>query len=454
MKYNRKTNSRFSKIFNKLKTILFSRHYVIERFGINFSIFAGLLLIVFGVAAKAYYDSENIKLANAAKYTQSITTSKTGDTAKIINIYSNARHTKAFVLFKFEDVNKIPLNAKNYQFFMCGTDPKFNYKPISGKPAGSFYVFGSSGYMGVYLVNNQGFPSQMLNLVGRINKQITNDNTDASSDDTNDVSFKKYDQFRIIFNPGARHTVHLKALEGSSEPSVSELYSEMILDKQEKQVKKKLNQDLEQMQIDLNNIQDRKHRLDTYDKLRVPKPPKYIQDDSVIYRKGKYYLNTKQVPKGALNLDWQNITIQEGFISSAFKQVGFKDINNDNLDSNLDKLSSMQSNLLSNVGSSDDSYYATALDDSAWKYKNGKTLDQVDNDDSDSDSDDNSGMISKQTQVSNDITNLEKAWSQYISDKMNYQTTDQMQLLQIENTYRSINSFSAINDSKTAVKLF
>ena len=56
--------------------------------------------------------------------------------------------------------------------------------------------------------------------------------------------------------------------------------------------------------------------------------------------------------------------------------------------------------------------------------------------------------------MNNDIQGLETAWSNYISDKTRYQTTDSETLLELEATYRSINSFAAINDSPSVLELY
>ena len=83
------------------------------------------------------------------------------------------------------------------------------------------------------LINSQGFSKQILNIVCRINGQIV-PSDDNNSGNMDQGMFAKYDQFRLKVNPGANKIKTLKSLDSKREPSVADLYSEMILNKNEK----------------------------------------------------------------------------------------------------------------------------------------------------------------------------------------------------------------------------
>lgn len=430
---------------------LFSRHYTIERFGINLGILVFLISICGGFAVKNYYDYKTAIANNTALYTSQIETSKSAVDATVEGVYDNKAKTKSFIMLKFEDPHSIPLNPKKYQFFMCGEDGHGNYAAIQGAPAGIFYVFGTTGYMGIYLVNKQGFKPQILNIVGRINSQIVDT---ASSSDVNEGGFSKYDQFRIRFNPGAKHVQILKSLDKSTEPSVSDLYSELVLNQSEKKARRTLNNDLAKMQLDLNRVKDYENRLSTYDHLQVPKGPGYLRGDKII-QKGKnkdYYLQTDHTIPGGFNFNWEDGNIENGYIPDLIRK--------NHMDTSLsagDFLTLMAKKRDHFDVSDDNPEFDTTIKDSAWRTRTGKKVDlqEYQNSDSgDNDSDDTNGSVSKQTQMNNDIQGLEQAWSTYINDKQKYQTTDLENLLELEATYRSINGFSAINDSSSVLKLY
>lgn len=434
-------------LWHKMRRTILSSHYVIERFGINFGILCTLIIICLGFAYKNYVDYQNAIVNNQALYTKEITTSKTNITAEVLGVYDNKAHTKSFVLLDFKDVSSIPLNASKYQFFMAGENGHGGYAPIQGKPAGAFYIFGSTGYMGIYLVNKSGFKPQVLNIVGRINSQITDT---GSINDTNDDAFNKYDQFRIRFNPGAVNVKYLKSLENTEEPAVADLYSEMILARQEKAARKTLNDDLNKMQIDLNKIQDYEHRLRVFDRVQVPKAPGYIRGDKIIKKHGQNYLKSTETITGGFDYNWQDSTVSNGYIRKIMKQNKMDPSMSD--ENFLDYMDKKRQDAAGAEGT-DEKYNANIPDDS-WRYLNGRKVDLQVGTGDDSDTDSNASMISKRAQLNKDIQGLESAWSAYIDDKKEYQTSDLEALLTLEATYSQVNHFAAINDKPTVLKIY
>lgn len=438
------------------KPLWLTSHYAIERFGIALTIALVGISACFAVGAYNYHKAMNAFDNRRSMYSTAFSTSKTQLSGRVVAIYGNKNRTKAFVLLRSSDNGNFPGDPKEYQFFLAGSDPHFGYTKIAGHPAGAFYMFGSTGYMGLYLVNKSGFPSQVLDLVGRINSPVS---TIHKPSKYARGSFRKYDQFQIFFNPGATRIKELSALNISKEPNISQLYRSLFLVKSERAARRKLNNDLVKMETDLRQIQDRRHRL-IMDKVKPLPGPKYMQGDKIVRRHGQLYLETKHVAHGGFNFDWQSGSIEKGYLNKVFKQNGVPA--NEDPDDFLAKMDQKQGENELDSGSSDgstsvdssDNEFDTQPDDSKWKLFNGKPAIDSSSDDSDDDDFNTSGTnASREGQINNDIQLLEQAWQDYVQTKIKYQTTDLEKLLELESTYSQVNDISMTNDSDKVLTL-
>lgn len=445
------------------KPIWLTSHYTVERFGIALSLALVGVTGCFGMGIYNYHKAVTAVDNRTSMYSTAFKTSRTNLHGKVVGIYGNKNHTKAFVLLRSSNNGNFPGDPKEYRFFMSGSDPHFGYTKIAGHPAGAFYMFGSTGYMGLYLVNNSGFPSQVLELIGRLNSQVSTlytPNKNATG------SFRKYDQFQIYFNPGATRIKQLSALNMKGEPTIAQLYQSLFLAKDEASARAALNKDLIQMQTYLKQIQDRRHRL-VMDKVRPLPGPKFIQGDKIINKNGKLYLKTTHVAPGGFDFNWRDGSVEKGYLNEIYKQKGLPA--NTDADDFLAKMDEKQENDSIDSGSSDDSTSAetedsqfnTQPDDSKWKLFNGKpALDTTSSDDDsveddDDDSDNTAGVAaSRQAQINNDIQLLEEAWQNYEQAKITYQTTDLEKLLELESTYSQVDDISMTNDSSKVLTLF
>lgn len=442
------------------KPLWLTSHYAIERFGIALAVALVGVSFCFGVGAYNYQKAMNAFDNRRSMYSTEFTTSKTNLTGDVVAIYGNKNRTKAFILLRSSNNGNFPGDPKEYQFFLAGSDPHFGYTKIAGHPAGAFYMFGSTGYMGLYLVNKSGFPSQVLNLIGRINSPVS---TIYKPSQYARGSFRKYDQFQIFFNPGATKVKQLSALNTGKEPTISQLYQSLFLAKSERAARRKLNNDLVKMETDLRQIQDRRHRL-IMDKVKPLPGPKYMQGDKIVRRHGQLYLETKHVAHGGFNFDWQDGSIEKGYLNEVFKQNGVPA--NEDPDDFLAKMDTKQDQNQIDSGDSDnstsvdssDSEFNTQPDDSKWRLFNGKPAIDSTSDDSDTNTDtdgNTSGLnASREGQINNDIQLLEQAWENYVQTKIKYQTTDLEKLLELESTYSQVNDISMTNDSDKVLTLF
>lgn len=405
-----------------LKTLLsklnMDKHHRIEWFGISFSgLFVALLIVSLTIGAKAHNDSK-VTLGEQAMYTQSFQTSLSGVRGSVENIYSNESNTKVFLLLKLDSVSGISTNADEYQMFLTGSSPDQSPTTLNINPSGSIYVFGSTGYMGIYLSESRGFEKQILSLVVRCNSQISHASDGASAvEETGDASFAEYDQFRIYFNGGASGTTKLDILESDSELKVTDMYEAMIARPQEEAIRAQLESDVNILKTDLDRIAEYEDRLTTMG-IQIPDAPELIRGDSYTLDKdGAPVIHTASViPKG-VDFDWKNGSIRDGYLDDLVGNMSCKDY--------FTQLNNPESNA------------DFSLNDLVWYTATGEAFNLSNS----------SVTTSKDISISNDITGLQEAWRTYYSDKTKYQVTDLRSLLALEMDVKDSDSLFTVNNS-------
>ena len=241
-------------------------HYRMERFSLLFCVMIVGIFITTGLCFAAHVQSQNTTLDEQAIYSTEFETSKTGVSGKVVDVYSSKDKTKTLLLLKFDDTKVVSTNADNYQMFLTGASVEQNKQTLDGVPSGSIYMFGNTGYMGVYLVNKDGFGPQILDLVVRCNSELqtkSSENAEATGKEVEDKSFADYDQFRVYFNPGAAKAKHLDCLDGTKAPSITNFYNEAVITPQEDAIHKQLETQVNDMRVSLNQIQESEKRLET-----------------------------------------------------------------------------------------------------------------------------------------------------------------------------------------------
>lgn len=419
-------------IVGKLKL---GNHYRMERFTLLFCVLSVCLVLVMGFCAAADIRSHNVELGSKALYTTEFTTSRTNVTGEVDKVYTSKDKTKAFVLMKFSDVDKMSTNAENYQAFLTGASVKGNQAGLKSYPSGSIYVFGTTGYMGVYLVNTEGFPTQILDLTIRCNSELSETTTDVSSDDAkDDASFAKHDQFKVYFNPCASDATNIACLDSGKAPSKLDLYNQTVVDTEKKAIEEKLTTDLETMRTNLNQIQEYTDRLKNTDNIQVPDTPSVIAGDSITQdpETKKYMVKFKTVVDGGYDFDWQNTSIEDGWLDKLIAKT-------DSPTMTYDQYFAMQAKARKN------STQGNSIDtDIKWTFNDGTLLEDLNS----------GGSSEKYTSVNKDCQKLVAAWNTYYQNKTNYQTDDLESLLSLEATAKQVQESASVNTSDKVIQCY
>lgn len=408
-----------------IKKFKLDGHHRIERFGFIFIILLCCFSLVVGLCASAKIEASRMSMTEETIYNTEFSSSRTGTTGKVVNVYRNKDKTKAFILLQFDDVSTISRDANTYQMFLTGSTPSGGRSDLKSEPSGSIYMFGGTGYMGIYLVDKNQFEKQILDLTIRCNDELVTVDEENLATEYDD-SFLKYDQFKVFFNPAGENGEILRCLDSDETPTAYDLYVQSVIEPQEKEIKATLDTDVKKLQTDLNLINERVQNLEN-ENVVVPELPDFLSDDKVISIKNDDGIETltyqpSVVLAGGYDFDWRNNCVYTSYTKAL-------DIGNLSLQQYMNQ-KSLEEN---------DTFTASDIDD--WYMTDGTLVD------------DNMADISYE-QIIGDIELLQSAWKTYFEDKKTYEITDLTSLLKLELLAESIRSDYTLNTSELVLQCY
>lgn len=260
-------------------------HHQIERFGITFFALIGTLAIMMVLLGVSAFKNNAEILGSKAIYTETFKTSKTESNGDTQGVYINATGDRAMVLMHIADAANFSQNPNNYQAFVTSSKIDGSNKDLKNEFTGSIGVFGSTGYIGVFLDSDEHIASDILSVTVRSTTQLIPSRGEAVAEASDDKTFAQYDQWRVFVNPGASEAKVLPALN-SETIDLGNIYYETVLSSEEQEMRDQLNIQLDKMQIALNAIDEYESQLLVLSALDgvkvVPEPePLPIRGDSV-----------------------------------------------------------------------------------------------------------------------------------------------------------------------------
>ena len=350
-------------------------------------------------------------LSSNALYSSSVTLSRTGQTGKVEGVFVNKDKTRGMVLIKMSDADKMSSSAEDYKAFTSAVNLKQQPEKLESVPQGSIYVFGSSGYIGLYFVDNAGFNSQIFKSTIRLEKEFVAVDPKEVSDEVAGTSYSEYDQMDVYFNLGASKAIQLKALD-KADFSVQDLYVEAVGSKSDDEQRALLIDDLTQMSKLKLQIDEQRSRLETVSidgvGLVVPDLPEEVKSDSFSGSGDDIMMTTDFTYAGGININWHKLKLEDGY----FNSIDNKTINPDGL-----SLARWLVKLKNDASSANQ----TTSYEHDWVMSDGTSLNQFVNDLGA----DNSAVSDLNKQVQN-YTSL---MSQYMALKYQYQTKDLRNLI-------------------------
>lgn len=408
---------------------IMNKHKKIERFMVMFfSISIPLILMSF-VSIYNKFGVDSNTLSSRAIYTTEGTFSRTNEIGKVVGVYTNEAKTRGMVLIKFDNGVNISSNASDYKVFTTASNLKKGKENLVSKPEGSIYVFGTSGYVGLYFVNNAGFESQIFKSTIRMEKEFkTVDEKSIKGKELSGESYSKYDQADFYYNLGASETTKLSTLDNANF-SVQDFYIEALGTKLNNDKVAQINERLNKMSKLMLQIREMKSRLESISvdntKLVVPELPTEIRSDNFSGSGDNILYSTEYVYPGGLNFNIKDVDLKSGY----FKTINNATVNPDNLSLSkfLVKLKNDQTN---------NSYMSKF--EPKWTMSDGSTLDDFIK----SVGIDNAAASSMNDNVQTYVTLI----NEYLTEKITYQTVDLRALLSLdivlENATTNVDSVS------------
>lgn len=393
---------------------LVSPHYKMERFGVTVLSLTLCMAVLMGSILKHKADMDKETLGNNVIYTNEFTMSLSQNKAQVVDIFSNQAQTKCFILLRFPDMSKVVTDASQYRIFLTGSDMSARQNTPLCNPTATIYMFGVTGYMGIYLVDMAGFQSQILDLVLRCN--ILTGAMPSELPTYEDASFAKFDQGRMYFNPGAAGFTTVDFLD-NPKMSVGDIYDSVVVRQQETEIREKLDTDLDMMRSLLSQIEEFKRRVSDSG-IIVPVEPLQIRGDTISDVNGELSLNTDYVLQGGYSFDWRSGTVKAGYLDA-----------------------------IAGAGTTGSRYIASQRRLVGSDRLDTTGLRWLRSDGTDFYSETDTVKSASYTQIDTNIKNLLSAWQQYYDMKKQYQISDLESLLLLELDSKDMSMNYTVNSS-------
>lgn len=375
-----------------------NKHYGIERFGIVFGILSmSLLAIIIVFSVQGHEADVKADLAQTI-YTSKSVSSVDGVTLDVTNVCRSADGTHAMILAKVDTedskLSDISTDATAYDCRVMAINERGTHVAMQSAPmSGNVYVFGTTGYIGIYINCPNGVKRERL-LVGLETSYL------AKKSDTADK-----DTWTMMVNLGADAAQVCDSLDAKTfDPTA--FYAETIMNEQDTKLRATCDDDLQQMADLLTQINEAQSRVRKNGVTLDGMVPSYVYGDKITGTTDALTLETDTVAFGGFDCDWRSTDINGSYMAAACGS-----------DKTLDFLKYMKAGADTTVSSQELDPYTVSkktLTSAVWLMSDGSAV----------------SSASKDVQTS--VTELTGYWNRYMELKYKYQCTDVYALMTLE----------------------
>jgi hypothetical protein len=201
--------------------------------------------------------------ANTTVFTPNVVTSLSGAQSSVMLYRMNTQKNQIFILMHMADMTGISLDLSMYEILVTDANKDMKRK---GKPKenikGQLYMFGMTGYIGIYLYTEEGqFSNEYKWITVRNYNPATSNRTPRVQFMAEDAQF---DQFHIFVNPGSEAVRTIDFLEnhqkGTDLDAVA-IYKHTISESLESEIKDEISSSLSELAEVRMSIGEYRRRL-------------------------------------------------------------------------------------------------------------------------------------------------------------------------------------------------
>ncbi len=395
------------------KLTTWRKRHRIESFGACLMLL--LCLIGINVVTIKVYANANDKdyLDGTAIYTTEFTTSLSGVKGYVTELYTNPSHTKVAIMLNFEDPSSLSTQASEYKIYYRNWNISKSRRATQNlnDPKGGFYIYGTTGYAMIWLVNSDGFKNTaaQISVGNETPLKIGEGNEELKSQD---AYFAESDGFRFYINPRGKSATYTDVLDAAvdEDDMAMRIYQMSVINESETDQRDKLLKDVEDLNTGMATLMEKKATLETL-QVNVPAISEQIYGDNFSIEDGTLIYTPDYIFPDGVNFDWFHNTLSNASFLEAFM--------NENGQSDRGFLESLQQKSAN--------YQLDTLDDARWTLIDGT---QVSEDDAES-------RMSDVSNIGKAIKEYKAAYNEYLQLKHQYQSEDLVDYLRIEYSVRS-----------------
>jgi hypothetical protein len=275
-----------------------------------------------------YNRSVDAAFAGTTVFSPNVRTSLSGVPIQVMLCRVNEEQNQMFILLQISDLTNISSNLDNYEIWVTNADRSMNHRSTpSENLRGQFYLFGATGYAGVYLYVDGGtFSRDFKWITIRNYVPVTNNrrpHVRLVADD------ERYDQFHLFVNPRSESVRTIDFLENNpvgARLDSTEIYRHAISESLESEIKENIRENLRELEDVRLSIGEYRRRLSEDYNLEVPDVAPIMAGDTIetvdlvddfgdVVEQRREFRFAAVVP-GGVNLDWRDLSLRTGYFQS------------------------------------------------------------------------------------------------------------------------------------------
>ena len=257
------------------------QHYAMHIFIAEIASAVLLFSLNLGAIGVKYDYLKRTAFADTSLYTNSLMTTISQRQGVIPYMFVSEDDRQCFIMVRFQDMENMTINAGSYSMLLTNVNNKgqSTHEPTEGVK-GRIYIFGTSGYMGIYLyTTNAPFERTLKELQVCSSSALARGKADIENQD----SLENYDRFGMYINPAGNDAKTADFLENHAigdEFDIKQIYEQLISRTEERQLRQDLEESIGKLESGLNSIDEYRGRLNSYG-LELPERHEYQLGDKV-----------------------------------------------------------------------------------------------------------------------------------------------------------------------------